>query len=276
MMRKAIYILILVVSVSAILAMSSITGLAFAHPHLVVTPDISDPDQMRGNPVVLTLGHGNEPSYGAKPGIHDGKHNVELSIEDAATTLPIPGANLTLDKYYFRDFRAFDRASSPDSATEVEKGIPLGGVFGEPGVYSTRQIVKDGIYGYRVYGTIDYFGMAQIPIDSTVFCTTPQGNTSKFNSPGWSGSYGCVNDIDSLLFPENNEVRGIDSGAKNSAELKQASLTYDTNNVGAAGAIASPMPGLDSLQILAAGIPAAGLAALFGMRKFKRRNEGER
>lgn len=174
---KASCILAAIIATGVFVIPSGI-GMAFAHPHFVVTPDESDNEQMNANPVVLTLGHSNEPSYGAKPGIHDGKHDVELRIEDEATSLPLSGANLTVDRYYFSDIRAFNRASSPDDATEIETGMALREVFDDPGTYMLRQVARDGIYGYRVYGTIDYFEIGQIPIDSTVFCTIPTDNTS--------------------------------------------------------------------------------------------------
>jgi hypothetical protein len=69
-------------------------------------------------------------------------------------------------------------------------------------------VVADGIYGYRLYGNISYFGVANVTINSTVFCTSSddEGNTTKFNSPGWSGSFGCPQDIDTIAFPTNNTV----------------------------------------------------------------------
>lgn len=247
--------------VAAFLVASSTIGVAFAHPHMVVTPDESDHEQMNANPVILTLGHSNEPAFGVNPGIHDGKHDFELSIEDAATTLPLAGANLTLDRYYFSDFRAFDRAMDVDAATVVDKGIQLRGVFGEPGVYSVRQIVTDGIYGYRVYGTIDYFGVAQIPIDSTVFCTTPAGNTSKFNSPGWEGSYGCIGDIESLVFPPNNGNMRRTTGENADATMQQASISGNTKSTESS----------NTFQILVPSLVGVGLASFFGIRKFGQR-----
>jgi hypothetical protein len=253
----------LALAIIAGLAASSIAGTAFAHSHLAVTPDASDHGQMNANPVVLTLGHSNEPAYGAKPGIHDGKHDFELSIEDAATALPLAGADLKLDRYYFSDIRTFNRASSPEDAVEVDKGIALRGVFGEPGVYSVSQMVKEGIYGYRVYGTINYFGVAKIPIDSTVFCASVAGNTSKFNSPGWEGSYGCVGDINNLLFPENNsEVQRIEAGG-DAAQIQQAAL---------AGAPAS-QGGAALMQILAVGATAT-VGGFFGLRAFRQHKQG--
>jgi hypothetical protein len=46
-----------------------------------------------------------------------------------------------------------------------------------------------------------------VPINATVFCTMdhePGGatvNTSKFNSEGWDGEYGCTSEINDLCFP---------------------------------------------------------------------------
>jgi hypothetical protein len=253
-------ILLAAVAMTAIgLAASSVTGVAFAHSHLEVAPDTADHSQMNVNPVVVTLGHSNEPSFGAKPGMHDGRHDFELSIEDAATALPLSGADLKLDRYYFGDIRAFNRASSPEDATEVDQGIGLGGVFGEPGVYSVRQVVKEGIYGYRVYGTIDYFGVAKMPIDSTVFCATPVGNTSKFNSPGWEGSFGCIEDMNSLLFPENNSKVTRIAAGNDDGQPQQAAL---------AGPAAFGGTALSLLQTLAVGATAT-VGGFFGLRAFK-------
>jgi hypothetical protein len=51
-----------------------------------------------------------------------------------------------------------------------------------------------------------YFGAANVTIDSTVFCTLAddEENTTKFNSLGWSGSFDCPVDIETIAFPTNN------------------------------------------------------------------------
>lgn len=244
---KAAYTLALAVISAGLIAAS--TTAAFGHAHMTLTPDIENV-----NPITVTIGHANEPTYGAKPGIHDGKHALEVSIEDERTAMPLAGAQLRVDKYYFQDMRAFNRASSPLDATEVQLNVTLGGVFGDPGHYMSRQVQKDGIYGYRVYGTIDYFGVAQVPIDTTVFCNAgAQGNTSKFNSEGWSGSYGCTEKIENTLFPKSNAAvnrAGFESGA---GEIQQAADD-------------------STLQVLSmAGISGTAVAAFFGMRKLRNR-----
>ncbi len=78
-------------------------------------------------------------------------------------------------------------------------------MFGEPGHYPAMQIVQPGIYGYRIYGTINYFDVAEVPIDTIFFCrlNTEDGlsaNPSKFNSEGWEGGYGCVSDLNDIYF----------------------------------------------------------------------------
>jgi hypothetical protein len=245
---KAIYMLAVAV-ISAGLVVAS-AGTAFGHAHITLAPDIENV-----NPISVVLGHTNEPTYGAKPGIHDGKHALEVSIEDERTAMPLAGAQLWVDKYYFADMRSFNRATTPLDATEVQLNVTLGGVFGEPGHYMSRQVQKDGIYGYRVYGTIDYFGVAQVPIDTTVFCNAGvQGNTSKFNSEGWHGSYGCTQKIESTLFPNSNAAVNRAGFDEADGEIQQASADGTT------------------LQLLSmAGISGTAVAAFFGMRKLKNR-----
>jgi hypothetical protein len=103
--------------------------------------------------------------------------------------------------------QSIDSATSVDDADEIEQGIDVGAVFGETGSYLARQIVADGIYGYRIYGNISYFEVGNVTIDSTIFCASSddeEGNTTKFNSPGWSGSFGCPQNIETIAFPTNN------------------------------------------------------------------------
>lgn len=184
-----------------LLVASSFTVTVHAHGDLILTPDIENV-----NPISVVLGHSNEPAFGVEPGVHDGMHGVEVSIEDTNTTLPLAGADLRIDKYYFRDFESFQNATSPEQADQVEQNITVEEVFGEPGQYRASQIVQPGIYGYRLYGTIDYFAVAEVPIDTVFFCTPDSedgisGNTSKFDSEGWEGEYGCVYDINDIYFP---------------------------------------------------------------------------
>jgi hypothetical protein len=240
-----------------LLMSTSFTGNAFAHAHMTLTPEIENV-----NPISVVIGHTNEPTFGVEPGVHDGMHNLEVFLEDAETALPLSGAQLSVDKYYFRDLRSFERASSPDRAYQVETNVTVGEAFGDPGHYEVDQIHQPGIYGYRLYGTIDYFGVAEVPIDTTVFCEMEDSNTTKFNGEGWGGGYGCTGEIEDLYWPnEPRLIRSTDSDAAD-AELQQVALT------GGSASTVAAQGGVSALQILAVGATAA-VGGFFGLRAFR-------
>src|SRR5918998_6880265 len=207
--RSAIPLTAIVTTLAIVLSSPTTMQPAFAHADTILSVNIEDDEeQQQEGGIVVVVGHTNEPAYGAKPGIHDGLHGLEVTISDNATGLPIGDAQLRVDKYYFVDLESFNSAASVEDADEIEVGINVGEVFGETGSYLARQVVADGIYGYRLYGNISYFGTANVTIDSTIFCSASDeeegGDTTKFNSPGWSGSFGCPQDIDTIAFPTNN------------------------------------------------------------------------
>jgi len=252
-----------VLATMGLLVSPSFIGHAFAHAHMTLTPDIENV-----NPISVVMGHTNEPTFGVKSGVHNGMHNVEVFLEDANTAIPLSGADLKIDKYYFRDFRSFERASSLDRADQIELNVTLGESFGEPGHYEAEQILQPGIYGYKLYGTIDYFGVAEVPIDTTLFCRMDSGgssgDTSKFNGEGWGGGYGCTSDIDDLYFPNRpNLIKSTDADA-GEAELQQVVLTG-----GSAGTVAA-QGSTSAFQILAVGATAA-VGGFFGLRAFRNR-----
>jgi hypothetical protein len=275
-------------AVAATLGFMLVSGVmvqyAFAHANTTLT---LTQEPVAGKKVRVTVGHTNEPTFGATPGIHDGKHNFEVLLADSDTRLPLTGASLKVDKYYFKDIRSFNKAKGLNDADEIEKGVTVGAVFGDPGHYMARQVQKEGIYGYRLYGTISYFGEATMNIDSTVFCSSAEGDTKKFNNAGWSGSFGCTDDIADIAFPEKNaDIRRASSeiDANGSAQVQQIGLGSDGSTAGTQSAVAAasgftiqvPAASLPAaaLQVLMVGIPAAGLATFFGVRTFKnRRND---
>ncbi|MGE5634509.1 MAG: hypothetical protein ACM3VV_04710 [Deltaproteobacteria bacterium] len=182
--------------------------MAFPHASLIIVPDENDLNQEHANPIRVVLGHTNEPAYGKLPGIHDGKHFLEVHLTDDVTALPIQGGGafpvtqIFEDKYYFKDIESFERAQSLDQADAIEKNVPVSSVFGQPGVFYNRQVIDEGIYGYTIRGTINYYGVAAVPIEETTkFCTGQEGDTSKFDSPGWTGSFGCPENIKDIFFP---------------------------------------------------------------------------
>ena len=209
--RRINIALLSVIITSLTIALSSPTTSiqpVFAHAETTLPINV---DNQTGRSIVVVVGHSNEPAYGAKPGIHDGIHGLEVTLSDNATGLPIGDAELKADKYYFTNLQSFDNARSVDDADKIQEGIDVRAVFGEDGRYEARQVVADGIYGYRIYGNVSYFGVANVTINSTIFCTDSddaddEANTTKFNSPGWSGSFGCPQDIDTIAFPTNNTV----------------------------------------------------------------------
>jgi hypothetical protein len=286
-------------ALSFVLASGMIVQPAFAHGLNFKTLNVPGVGQ-RG--VTIVLGHTNEPTYGAKPGIHDGKHNLEVLLSDTYTKLPLTGAQLKIDKYYFKDFKTFQKAKSLKDATEIVKNVTVGSVFGDPGHYMARQVQKDGIYGYRLYGTISYFKVASLNVDTTVFCTSTEGATTKFNSPGWVGGFGCTEDIDNILFPTKNpDVNPGNNGGKASLDLgssdnvgavQQASLPASDGSISASASVpvmsvysttaaatdsassVSPTASIASmsmLQMLATiiGIPAAAVGGVFGIMSYR-------
>ena len=180
-----------------------------------------------------------------------------------------------MDKYYFTDFRTFERAQSVNAANEIQRGVTLDAVFGDPGHHVATQVLKDGIYGYRLYGNVSYFGVADLTVDTTVFCSSTEGNTSKFNSPGWVGGFGCTENIDETLFPTRNS--NINSGqgrvtfevpATSGATVQQASTTVTSSSMPAN--VAASDTSASALQLLTlGGISAAGVAGVFGIRSMR-------
>ena len=170
---------------------------AFAHQRLDV------PTGHLTTNIRMTVGHTNEPAFGASKS-NDGLHGFEMSIVDKSTKLPVPntGTSLKLDKYYFKNIEKYNKATSINQADLVAKNIPFDSVFGSPGMYLNRQIVDAGVYGYRIYGTISYFGIKTIPVDVTAFCDNDaMTSKTKFETGSWAGSFGCPINIDSISFP---------------------------------------------------------------------------
>jgi len=231
---------------------------AFAHAHR--TLDVSS-DHVAGKKISIVLGYTNEPAYGAKDGIHSGEHAVEVLLSDAATELPLTGASLRVDKYYFKSITSFNNAENVTKADEVMKNVSLPAAFGDPGHYTSRQVQMEGIYGYRLYGTISYFGIASIPVDTTVFCTSSDGPTNKFNSQGWSGSFGCTDDIADTAFPSKN---GALNGVSNEIEAGSAVAAQTPVST-------SSLASMSMFQLLAViGVPIAAVGGFIGGRSFKR------
>lgn len=193
---RNITVLIAIIAVSSI----SIFGFhdAFAHQRIDI------PTNHFSTNIRMTVGHTNEPAFGVSRGVHDGVHGFEMSIVDKNTKLPVPstGTSLKVDKYYFKNVEKYNKATSLNQAEKTEKNIPFDSLFGSPGMYLHRQVVDTGVYGYRISGTVSYYGVKTIPVDVTAFCDDDAMNSkTKFESGTWTGSFGCPKNIDIISFP---------------------------------------------------------------------------
>ena len=201
--RSSSTILILLESIAIISSSYYALNEAMAFPHASI---IIESEEEHANPIELVLGHTNEPAFGKLPGIHDGKHYLEVELSDKATTLPIPNSTLFADKYYFRDIPSFENAQSLEDADAIERNVLLTPVFGQPGLFYNRQVVDEGIYGYTIRGAINYYSVALVPIEpTTIFCSIEEGDASRFNSEGWTGSFGCPENIKDIFFPRDSK-----------------------------------------------------------------------
>ena len=206
-------ILIILAGIAIISASCFSLNDALAKPHASLKLIPTEAAAEAGvNTINVVLGHTNEPTFGKLPGLHDGKHFLEVRLSDDATTLPIRTATLFADKYYFKDVKSFENAQSLEDADEIEKNVPISSVFGSPGLFYNRQVQDPGIYGYTIRGTIDYYGIETVPVlvpdgspngkEPTVFCTVEGQDNSKFKVGAWTGNYGCTLNLKSIFFPE--------------------------------------------------------------------------
>jgi hypothetical protein len=271
------YALILTAAIIAVTLVASVSTLApasaFPHALKIVEVDVHG----HHKEVLIVIGHTNEPTFGSKSGLHDGKHHVEVFLEDAETALPISGAQLKVDKYYFKTLTKFSNSNTVNQANKIQTDIQLGGVFGDPGHYIARQIQSPGIYGYRLHGTIDYFGEGTLNINETIFCTLSEGGggsqTAKFNTPGWFGGFGCTGNINDITFPPKT--------AASSSSLEETAVNSDDSEIYQTGFNSGTMVTVDykplneekqsapALQALLMGVSGVALAGFFGVKRLR-------
>ncbi|ABX13175.1 hypothetical protein [Nitrosopumilus maritimus] len=171
---------------------------AFAHGGQVVSFTLPNGDQRF---ITIIMGHSNEPTRAQEAGKWSGEHNMELFISDTRTKLNLAEADLKVDKFYYKNDRQYNKAVEKGFKPLV-KDADVGGVHGDPGHYYARQILaQPGIYGYHVTGTVDYFGVMDVPIDVKAICRDAPDGGSAFNNPSWFGGFGCTADIDDGKFP---------------------------------------------------------------------------
>ena len=189
----------LIASVAAIMLLSVVSpNQVFAHGGQVIEFDL--PDNLGKRWITIIMGHNNEPTTAHEWGKASGNHPMELFITDTRTGLNLGTASLTVDKYFYKSDKAFEKATK-DGFEPLETDVSVSAVHGDPGHYFARQILSEpGIYGYHVTGTVNYFGVMDVPIDVKAVCRDAP-DTSAFNNPTWFGGFGCPTDIDDGKFP---------------------------------------------------------------------------
>ena len=151
--------------------------------------------------ITIVIGHNDEPTRAQESGKWTGEHPMELFISDTFTGLNLPDAELTVDKYYYKNDKEFNKAMEK-GFEPIETDVPVTAVHGDPGHFFARQILAEpGIYGYHVTGTVSYFGVLDVPVDVKAFCRdAPENDFTNLTF----GGFGCTSDIDDGKFPSKN------------------------------------------------------------------------
>ena len=190
--------MLMVASVGAVLLSVVGSEQAFAHGGQIIGPFVLPNGEERF--ITVIMGHNNEPTTAYEWGKTDGNHPMELFITDTRTGLNLGTASLSVDKYFYKNDKSFEKAAE-NGFEPLNTDVSVSAVHGDPGHYFARQILSEpGIYGYHVTGTVNYFGVMDVPIDVKAVCRDAP-NASAFNNPTWFGGFGCPTDIDDGKFP---------------------------------------------------------------------------
>ncbi|MGY5150009.1 MAG: hypothetical protein ACW9W3_08080 [Candidatus Nitrosopumilus sp. bin_68KS] len=190
--------LFLVASIASVMVLAGVASeQAFAHGGQVIGFTLPNGEYRL---ITVIMGHNSEPTAAQEPGKHDGNHPMELFISDTRTGLSLAEADLTVDKFYYKNDKQYNKAVEK-GFVPLETDVAVSGVHGDLGHYFARQILaKPGYYGYHVTGTVNYFGVMDVPIDVKAICRDVP-DASAFNNPSWFGGFGCTPDIDDGKFP---------------------------------------------------------------------------
>ena len=190
--------LFLVASIASVMVLAGVASeQAFAHGGQGFFVNLPNGESRQ---ITVVIGHNNEPTTAQETGQSSGNHPMELFIRDSATGLNLADADLKVDKYYYKNDKKFNKAAEKGFEPR-ETDVSVGAVHGDPGHYFARQILaQPGIYGYHVTGTVNYFGVMDVPIDVKAICRDAP-DPSAFNNPSWFGGFGCTGDIDDSKFP---------------------------------------------------------------------------
>ena len=191
--------LFLVASIASVMVLVGVASeQAFAHGGQVIGFNLPNGEHRL---ITVIMGHNDEPTSAQETGKASGNHPMELFIRDTRTGLDLADADLTVDKFYYKNDKKYNKAVEK-GFVPLETDVEVSGVHGDPGHYFVRQILaKPGIYGYHVTGTVDYFGVKDVQIDVKAICRDAPDGGAAFNNPSWFGGFGCTADIDDGKFP---------------------------------------------------------------------------
>ncbi|MBT8252213.1 MAG: hypothetical protein KJO99_05215, partial [Nitrosopumilus sp.] len=160
--------ILMITSVATVMLLSvGLSEQAFAHGGQVFSFTLPNGEHRL---ITVIMGHNNEPTRAQESGKWSGEHPMELFISDTRTGLNLAEADLKVDKFYYKNDKKYNKAVEK-GFVPLETDVEVGGVHGDPGHYFARQILaKTGIYGYHVTGTVDYFGVKDVPIDVKAIC----------------------------------------------------------------------------------------------------------
>ncbi len=190
--------LFLITSIATVMVLAGVASeQAFAHGGQVIGFTLPNGEHRL---ITVIMGHNSEPTAAQETGKHDGNHPMELFISDTRTGLSLAEADLTVDKYYYKNDKEFNKAVKK-GFEPLETDVAVDAVHGDPGHFFARQILAEpGFYGYHVTGTVNYFDVMDVPIDVKAICRDVT-DASAFNNPSWFGGFGCTPDIDDGKFP---------------------------------------------------------------------------
>jgi hypothetical protein len=203
MISKNISILMIASVATVMLFSLASSEEAFAHGRQTIPVPHAFDDGIERS-ITVVVGHHNEPTTAQDSGKASGNHPMEVFIRDSRTGLNLADAVLEVDKYYYKNAKAFNKAVEK-GFEPLETDVRVGGVHGDPGHYFARQILAEpGIYGYHITGHVSYFGVVNVPIDVMAVCRDAP-DPSAFNSPDFVGGFGCTTDVDDGKFPAKNK-----------------------------------------------------------------------
>ena len=122
-----------IASVAAVMLFAAVgPEQAFAHGGKVTGFTIPNGQPDNGRSITVIMGHNDEPTRAQEQGKWFGEHPMELFIRDTRTGLNLANAELTVDKYYYKNDKAFNKAVKKGEFVPIETDVPVTAVHGIP------------------------------------------------------------------------------------------------------------------------------------------------